>query len=141
MVLKLIILLRHFDKIISNDNVPTDKIIGRSFEIDNLCPELHESKKEVKNLSSTMKLMNPNNNNTIATSHPPTIHSFTDMHHSKNSSLNSNSFLGGALSSVDVLSNKKHIYANKKHSTNMGCLNLLQGRSEFEAANVLFAFN
>uniref|UniRef100_A0A094ZHF8 Myelin transcription factor 1-like protein n=1 Tax=Schistosoma haematobium TaxID=6185 RepID=A0A094ZHF8_SCHHA len=130
--------LENNDKI---DNVPTDKIIGRSFEIDNLCPELHESKKEVKNLSSTMKLMNPNNNNTIATSHPPTIHSFTDMHHSKNSSLNSNSFLGGALSSVDVLSNKKHIYANKKHSTNMGCLNLLQGRSEFEAANVLFAFN
>uniref|UniRef100_A0A3Q0KSH2 Putative myelin transcription factor 1, myt1 n=2 Tax=Schistosoma mansoni TaxID=6183 RepID=A0A3Q0KSH2_SCHMA len=135
------------DKILNTcDSVPTNKVIGRSFEIGNLCPELHESKKEVKNLSSTMKIMNSNNANIIATSHPTTINSFADMHNSKNLmsislSLNSNSFIDGTVSSVDVYSNKKHIYANKKHSTNMGCINLLQGRSDFEAANVLFAFN
>ncbi|CAH8588734.1 unnamed protein product [Schistosoma turkestanicum] len=137
--------VKNNDKIpVTCDNLPTEKIIGRSFEIGNLCPELNESQKEVKNLSLCTKSMNSNNTNVITTSSPSTITQF--IPNSENLiniplSLNSNSFLGEAVLSADLLSNRKHIYEGKKCYTNMECLNLLQGRSDFEAANVLFAFN
>ncbi|KAK4474815.1 hypothetical protein MN116_001932 [Schistosoma mekongi] len=128
------------------DNSPAEKTIGRSFEIGNLCPELHETKIDVKNSSSIIKLMNPGSTNIITTSHQSNINNFTDIPNSTDSiniplSVNSNSFHDGTLSSVDLISSRKHIVEDKKPYTNMGCLNLLQARLNFEAQNVLFAFN
>ncbi|TNN14261.1 Suppression of tumorigenicity 18 protein [Schistosoma japonicum] len=128
------------------ENSPAEKTIGRSFEIGNLCPELHESKMDIQNSSSIIELMNPGSTISITTPHQSNMNNFTDIPCSRDSiniplSVNSNSFHDGALSSVDLISNRKHILEEIKPYTNMGCLNLPQARLNFEAQNILFAFN
>ncbi|CAH8870117.1 unnamed protein product [Trichobilharzia szidati] len=128
------------------DKVPTVNITSRSFEIGSLCPELHDSKQQhSENLSLSTTLMN-NDGVNIDSLHSSNTYDHINLVNSKypmnvQPSRSSNLSLNENMIGTSMISSIKQLPEDENFLASMGCLNLLQRKSNFETANILFAFN
>ncbi|VDQ12292.1 unnamed protein product [Trichobilharzia regenti] len=128
------------------DKVPTVNITNRSFEIGSLCPELHDSKRQhSEDLSVSTTLMN-NDGVNIDSLHSSKTYDHINLINSKypmnvQPSRNSNLSLNENMIGTSMISSIKQLREDENFLASMGCLNLLQSKSNFETANILFAFN